>query len=331
MGLDRLRRDARYREKLAQLEEPAMKGPSGPDERLELVFTCCHPALARDAQVALTLRAVMGLTTAEIARAFVVPEATIAQRIVRAKRKIVDAHIPMRVPDAADLPERLDEILAVLYLTFNEGYLATGPSQPARRDLAADAEWLTSLLARLMPDEPEVLGLLGLMRLHLARQPARFTSHGELVLLRDQDRSLWDGEAIERATSLVERAARMRRPAKYQLQAAIAATHASARSWVETDWTEILSLYEVLRLVDPSPVVDLNRAIAVRFAIGPVEALAAVDALAGALDRYHLFHATRGELLRDLGRPSEARAADERALELTENPAERALLESRLA
>ncbi len=330
-GIDRLRRDARYREKLSQLEEPRVTQPPPADERLALLFTCCHPALAREAQVALTLRAVIGLTTAELARAFVVPEATVAQRIVRAKRKIVDAHIPMRVPEPSELTDRLSEVLAVLYLTFNEGYLATGPDRADRRDLAAEAEWLAGLLAGLMPDEPEVLGLLALMRLHHARAEARFTTGGELVLLHDQDRSRWDGALIADASALVERAARMRRPGPYQVQAAIAACHAGASSWEETDWREIVSLYDLLDRLAPSPIVRLNRAIAVREVTGPSAALEEVDALAPDLERYHLFHATRAELLRALGRSDEARAANERALELTANPAERALLLSRLS
>jgi RNA polymerase sigma factor (sigma-70 family) len=331
-GIDRLRRETRYREKVAQLEETPMTPTSSlPDERLELIFTCCHPALARDAQLALTLRSVAGLTTAEIARAFLQAEATVAQRLVRAKRKIVDAKIPFRVPEAHELPDRLEEVLAVLYLMFNEGYLATGARGVADRDLATEAEWLTGLLAQLMPDEPEVLGLLALMRFNLARADARFDANGDIVLLRDQDRSKWDRAKIEATFGLVGRYIRMRRPGPYQLQAVIAGAHADAKSWETTRWNEIVRSYDVLLGLSDTPVVRLNRAIAVWHVEGPAVALAEVDELASELEQYHLFHATRGELLRALGRPDDARAADERALELTDNPGERALLERRLA
>jgi RNA polymerase sigma factor (sigma-70 family) len=338
-GIDRLRRETRYREKVAQLEDdhrgaaPPENSPEGgmPDERLELIFTCCHPALAREAQLALTLRSVAGLTTAEIARAFLQAEATVAQRLVRAKRKIVDASIPFRVPEAHELPDRLGEVLAVLYLMFNEGYLATGARGVADRDLAAEAEWLTGLLARLMPDEPEVLGLLALMRFNLARADARFDTNGDIVLLRDQDRSKWDRPRIEETFGLVGRYLRMRRPGPYQLQALIAGAHADAKSWETTRWNEIVRSYDALLGFSDTSVVRLNRAIAVWHVEGPSVALAEIDALSGALNGYHLFHATRAELLRALGRPEEARTADRRALELTDNPGERALLERRLA
>jgi len=331
-GIDRVRREARYRQKVAQLEEPTVTSTSGmPDERLELIFTCCHPALAREAQVALTLRSVAGLTTSEIARAFLQSEATIAQRLVRAKRKIVDAKIPFRVPEAHELPDRVGEVLAVLYLMFNEGYLATGSRGAADRDLATEAEWLASLLARLMPDEPEALGLLALMRFNLARASARFDDSGEIVLLRDQDRSKWDRRLIEETFLLVGRFLRMRNPGPFQLQALIAGAHADAKSWETTRWNEIVRTYDALLGISDTPVVRLNRAIAVWHLDGPAVALGEVDALAAALDGYHLFHATRAELLRALGRGTDARAADERALELTENPAERALLTKRLA
>jgi RNA polymerase sigma-70 factor (ECF subfamily) len=330
-GIDRLRRETRYREKVSQLEETPMATSSMPDERLELIFTCCHPALAREAQLALTLRSVAGLTTAEIARAFLQSEATIAQRLVRAKRKIVDAKIPFRVPEGHELPDRVSEVLAVLYLMFNEGYLATGARGAMDRDLAAEAEWLTSLLARLMPDEPEVLGLLALMRFNLARADARLDSDGELVLLRDQDRAKWDRRKIDETFLLVGRFLRMRSPGAYQLQALIAGAHADAKSWETTRWPEILRSYDSLLMYGDTPVVRLNRAIALWHVDGPTAALADVDALAAELSGYHLFHATRAELLRALGRTADARAADERALELTENPAERALLARRLA
>jgi RNA polymerase sigma-70 factor (ECF subfamily) len=331
-GIDRLRREARYREKVAQLEEAPMTPTSSiPDERLELIFTCCHPALAREAQLALTLRSVAGLTTAEIARAFLQSESTIAQRLVRAKRKIVAAKIPFRVPEGHELPDRVSEVLAVLYLMFNEGYLATGARGAMDRDLAAEAEWLASLLAQLMPDEPEVLGLLALIRFNLARADARFDTDGDLVLLRDQDRSTWDRAMIDETFLLVGRFLRMRSPGAYQLQALIAGAHADAKSWETTRWPEILRSYDSLLAFNDSPVVRLNRAIALWHVEGPAPALAEVDALSGELSGYHLFHATRAELLRALGRAADARAADERALELTENPAERALLARRLA
>jgi len=331
-GLDRLRRDARYRDKLAQIQGEAMGVDTAEgDDRLRLIFTCCHPALSREAQVALTLRAVVGLTTVEIARAFITSETTIAQRIVRAKRKIVDANIPYRIPSESDLAERLDEVLAVLYLMFNEGYLATSGDRAARRDLAEDAAWLAGLMVRLMPEQPEALGLLALMRLHLARADSRFDTIGDIVLLRDQDRAKWDRERIASGVALLERAALMDHPGPYQLQAAIAACHAEARSFAETDWRQIVLLYDALLELQPSAVIQLNRAIARRYLDGPRVVLSDIDQLAAALDNYYLFHATRAELLRDLGRVDESRVALARALELTANPAERALLQKRLA
>jgi RNA polymerase sigma factor (sigma-70 family) len=330
-AVDLFRRQARFREKLALLEGASMRDDTAEgDDRLRLIFTCCHPALSREAQVALTLRAVAGLTTTEIARAFITSEATIAQRIVRAKRKIVDAKIPYRVPAERDMSERLAEVLAVLYLMFNEGYLATAGERASRRDLAEDAVWLAGLMVRLMPEEPEALGLLALMRLHLARADSRFDQQGNLVLLQDQDRTRWDQHRIASAMVVLQRAAGLRRPGPYQLQAAIAACHAEARSWQATDWGQIVLLYDALLELMPSPVVELNRAIARRYLDGPATALPEVDALAEALDDYYLFHATRAELLRELGRDIDARAALARALELTANPAERALLLRRM-
>jgi RNA polymerase sigma-70 factor (ECF subfamily) len=329
-AIDRARREARYREKLAALESLRTEHETTPDDRLRLMFLCCHPALSRDAQIALTLRAVLGLTTGEIARALLSNEAAIAQRVVRAKRKIVEAGIRFQLPDDSELSGRLEHLLAVIYLLFNEGYLTTSGPAAHRRDLADDAEWLAALLARLLPTEPEPLGVLALIRLHLARSAARFDAAGNLVLIEDQDRSLWNREAITAATKLIERAAARGRPGPYQVQAAIAAVHAEAPSWERTDWVQVLLLYELLLRLDPSPVARLNRAIALERVAGPSAALDAVDELAAELDGYHLFHATRGRLLEQLGREGEASAALRSALALTTNPAERALLERRL-
>jgi RNA polymerase sigma factor (sigma-70 family) len=325
-GLDTLRRQSNYRTKLAQLDWPVR---SEPNERLPLMFTCCHPALPRAAQIALTLRVVCGLTTAQIARAFLVPEATVGQRITRAKRKIADAGIPYRIPDPEELADRLDEVLAVIYLVLNEGYLSTA-EQAQSRDLVDDAEWLAGLLHELMPNEPEVAGLLALTRLHRARVEARFDADGSLVQLPHQDRSRWDREAIADAARLLTRAAQRHRPGPYQLQAAIVACHAEAEHWADTDWEQIVVLYDMLLHVAPSPVTRLHRAIALRYAAGPEAALAELEPLATDLERYYLFHATQAELLRALGHPYQARQADERALELTDNPAEQALLRTRI-
>jgi RNA polymerase sigma factor (sigma-70 family) len=325
-GLDALRRQANYRTKLAQLQWPVQ---SAPDERLRLIFTCCHPALPRPAQIALTLRVVCGLTTAQIARAFLVHETTVARRITRAKRKITNAGIPYRIPDDDELGARLTEVLTVIYLLFNEGYLSTA-ERAQSRDLVDDAEWLARLLHQLMPNEPEVAGLLALIRLHRARAAGRFNPDGGLVLLQDQDRSLWDCEAIADAARLLARAARQQRPGPYQLQAAIVACHAEAESWQDTDWEQIVLLYDMLLHLAPSPVTRLHRAIALRYATGPQAALAELDSLAGDLHEYHLYHASRAELLRELGHPEQAHSADRRALELTANPAEQAVLRQRL-
>jgi RNA polymerase sigma factor (sigma-70 family) len=325
-GLDMLRRETNYRTKLAQLQWPVR---SETDDRLRLIFTCCHPALSRAAQVALTLRIVCGFTTAQIARAFLVPETTIAQRVTRAKQKIDAAGIPYRVPDPDELNARLREVLAVVYLMLNEGYLCTA-EQAEARDLVDDAEWLARQLHELMPTEPEVAGLLALIGLHSARADARFDLHGNLVSLELQDRTRWKHEKIREAIHLLQGTAQLHRPGPYQLQAAIVACHAEAASWESTDWEQIVVLYDMLLHLEWSPLTRLHRAIGLRYVGGPHAALAEVDALSDELDHYYLFHATRAELLRDLGDREQARAADQRALELTTNPAEQALLRKRI-
>ncbi|GAC1507837.1 MAG: RNA polymerase sigma factor [Candidatus Dormibacteraceae bacterium] len=330
-AIDILRRDQRHQEKITLLEHSALPSDAVEvDDRLRLIFTCCHPALAPEAQVALTLRAVAGFTTLDIASAFLVSEATMAQRIVRAKRKIVAANIPYRMPREGEMPGRLEAVLAVLYLMFNEGYLSRGAQVAMRRDLAEDAMWLTRLVDRLLPEQPEVIGLLALMKLHLARARARFDETGEMVLLPDQDRKLWDRSAIREGIQLVERAGAIRSPGPYQLQAAIAALHSEARSWDETDWHQIVLLYDVLLRFSDSPVVRLNRAVALSHCEGAEVALGEINELAISLSGYHLFHSARAELLDQVGEATLAREARLRALELCQNPAERRLLERKL-
>ena len=301
------------------------------DDRLRLIFTCCHPALTLDAQVALTLREVCALTTEEIGRAFLVNPPTVAQRIVRAKAKIRDARIPYQVPSRDELPTRLDAVLHVVYLVFNEGYSASSGTSLTRCDVSAEAIRLGRLLVELLP-EPEAVGLLALMLLHESRRAARSTPDGELVLLADQDRTLWDRALIAEGISLVERAISSRRFGPYTLQAAIAAVHAEAATADATDWAQIVGLYDVLARADPSPVIELNRAAAIAMRDGPAAGLAIVDAILarGDLDGYHLAHSARADLCRRLGRVDDARAAYQRALELVKQEPERRFLERRL-
>ncbi|MBJ2156524.1 RNA polymerase sigma factor [Variovorax sp. IB41] len=341
-SIDGIRRRARFTawddaaEHTAALADPAPAWDDDnaedlEDDRLRLVFTCCHPALAPDAQVALTLREVCGLATEEIARAFLVPAPTIAQRIVRAKARIRDARIPYQVPSLAELPERLDAVLRVVYLVFNEGYAASSGESVTRADLSAEAIRLGRLLAGLLPD-PEALGLLALMLLHDSRRAARTSPGGELVLLDAQDRRLWHRAQIEEGAALVERALLSRRFGPYALQAAIAAVHAEAKEAATTDWPQIVGLYDVLLRLDPSPVAELNRAAAIAMRDGPAAGLALIDALLarGELADYHLAHGARAELCRRLGRIGDARGAYERALSLAHQLPERKFLERQL-
>jgi RNA polymerase sigma-70 factor (ECF subfamily) len=339
-AIDRLRRAATGAAKLQEVA--VLSSPSEPfdvedsgvaDDRLRLIFTCCHPALSIEAQVALTLRTLAGLTTAEIGRAFLVPETTMAQRLVRAKHKIRNAGIPYRVPPAHMLPERTGAVLGVIYLLFNEGYSASSGADLMRQNLTREAIRLGRVLVRLMPDEPEALGLLSLMLLHDGRRASRVDAAGDLVPLEEQDRDRWDRQVIEEGCEILTTALRRRRPGPYQLQAAIAACHASARESSDTDWSEIAGLYSRLLAVMPSPVVELNRAVAVAMAEGPGVGLALVESLeaSGALAGYHLLSATRADLLRRLDRSGEAAASYREALELATTDAERRYLTRRLA
>lgn len=339
-AIDELRHRSMRREKereiewLEALRQDERGAPSDahevPDDMLRLLFTCCHPALAREAQVALTLRAIAGLETEEIARAFLVPVPTMAQRLVRAKKKIQRAQIPYRVPGRSELGERTEAVLAVLYLVFNEGYSASGGAALVRRELCAVAIRWTRELVALLPESAEAVGLLALMRLQDSRRDARVDAEGDLVLLEEQDRARWDQEAIAEGVALVRRALQMGPPGPYALQAAIAAVHAEAPTPEATDWVQLVGLYDVLLRVVPSPVVALNRAVALAFARGFEVGLAAMDGLEPELERYHLFHAARADLLRRLDRPGAAREAYARALELCQNEAERRYLDRRL-
>jgi len=339
-AIDRLRRAAKGRERLRELAAMTQGADvvdadeSGiPDDRLRLIFTCCHPALGLDARVAVTLRSLAGLTTSEIARAFLVPEATMAKRLVRAKAKIAHTGIPYRVPPAHLLPERTSGVLAVIYLLFNEGYAASAGADLVRVGLCDEAIRLGRTLAELMPDEPEVLGLAALMRLHDSRRAARADASGDLIPLDEQDRTRWNATEISEAVAILVRALRLGRPGPYQTQAAIAASHATAPDAGSTDWVGIAGLYGELRKMAPSPVVDLNRAVAVAMAEGPEAGLRLVDELesSGALRDYHLLAATRADLLRRLGRRAEAAEAYRRAIELTGNERERRFLMRRLS
>ncbi|MEA2345411.1 MAG: polymerase sigma-70 factor, subfamily [Thermoanaerobaculia bacterium] len=335
-AIDRLRRQSRFAEK--QVELGAMTPTSTsidleeesavPDERLRLIFTCCHPALQEDAQVALTLRTLCGLTTEEIARAFLVPVATMAQRLVRAKSKIRGAAIPYRVPPASELRERLSAVMSVVYLVFNEGYAAASGTTLVRHDLCAEAIRLGRMLRMLMPD-PELDALLALMLLHDSRRNARM-SDGDLVLLSDQDRTLWDRAEIDEGRALLQSSLRRSTPSTYALEAAIAAVHADAALAADTDWRQIVLLYDRLNAQHPTPIVALNRAVAISMADGPAAALPLVEALSDSLDAYHLWHATRADLLRRLNRRDEALASYRRAYELTANEAERRFLARRI-